>query len=1104
MNRASFQNPRLVILSVAMIVVGGIAGFSTRVTREDPKSQIRWGYVTTALPGAEPAEVESLVSEPIERAIREAGTIRSIESSSLPGVSLVFIRLTDEVTDVTRSWLRIQDKLSQVIDQLPASASVPTLVDERRWGSDTTVVALTERHHSPVPPAVLSRWAKELNSRLSFVPGTRFTEVFGLPEEEVLVEIDEATIASTKLTAREIAERIRGRDSGVSDATSQSASHRMPVSSAGDITDLDALREIVVVNRGPSDDDVFPRQIVLGDVANIVRRERQPRRESVVVHGRKSVVIATRLDDSSAYGIGEWEDAQNRVLETFAAELPESLALTVIFDQKKYTDQRAGKLYQSLGLGMALVVIVVCLMMGWRATVPICAALPMTIGIVFLMMIPFGISLHQMSIAGLILALGMLIDNPIIVVDELQRRLDRDGHIDDALTKTIRHLAPPLMGSNLTTMLGFIPIVLIGGPTGEFMEQLGWCVIACLAGSLMLSLSIVPVVATWCLRPRWASKSTALQYGIHQPDRILNLQPMSRMGKVYHAFLIACQRYVAIVILMTCVVPGIGFYVAGSLKEQFFPGAERDHFYFSVRLPTHCSFDRTEAVALRAREVVMQHPEVEDVAVFVGRSSPKLHYSMVSLEDNRPNFAHCLVQLNTAEFPLAWIHQIQAELDETICEAQCVVTLIEQGPPAPAAIEFRIYGPDLETLHELGQRSQALLKQISGVVHTRSSLDPGGPRLSIEFSQTEVEQLGMADEAISRQVLEGVDGIIELSMSEGTEEIPIRVRLTDGHRSRVERIRSLPIITQRPPRKITTVNSLANVSIDQQLFNISRRNAMRCNIVYAYTKAGMLPIEIEDDFKRSLIQSEIEWPAGYRYDFGGTSAERNSAVGNLASYSAIVLVLMLAVLVLTLGSFRMAGIIFAVAVLSVGLGLASLWLFDYPIGIVGIIGLAGLLGLAVNDSIVVLRECQIGDDNDRPVAESVYSSTRHVLATSVTTVAGVLPLIWQGGDFWPPMMIVISGGIIGATAIALGFTPACYALLRPKRNPSLSVTIPLKRQLPTENVHFEAHRPKDSTTSLHSTSADDKVPSADRVSHRSDPSVDTTRGRNDENRVRMR
>ncbi len=616
-----------------------------------------------------------------------------------------------------------------------------------------------------------------------------------------------------------------------------------------------------------------------------------------------------------------------------------------------------------------------------------------------------------------------MIDNPIIVVDDIQRRLDCGVSKAEAIRQSIDRMGKPLLGSNLTTILGFTPILLIGGPTGEFMEQLGWSVIACLMGSLLLSLTIIPVLAVWWLRPR---RSVLAHNEIAAADRG---DDSNFLRRGYQKTLKVTLRFPLMLCLISLLLPLLGFAVSGSLKEQFFPSAERDHFHFSIRLPVQASIQETERAALAARDLLINRDDVAEVTLFVGTAAPKVHYSMVALENNRPNVAQGLVQLKSAEVSVAVIREIQDALDEHIPEAQCIVTLIEQGPAAPAPIEFRIYGPSLERLDELGEKARQLLMQVPGIIHTRTSLDAGGPLLGLDIQQSEAERSGMLDEVISLQIRSLLEGTIAATMTEEIEEVPIRVRLADHRENNPDRVFSLPLVTSEPTPRIMSLGSIAKWSIDQQRFSIYRRNSSRCNIVYAYVRADYLPIAVEDDFRKWMDHQGLELPPGYRSDFGGVSYERDSAVGNLIYYSALVLVLMLAVLVLTLGSFRMATVILVVGILSIGLGLLSLWLFGYPVGIVAIIGIAGLMGLAVNDSIVILSECQLGRQLDRPIEESVYHATRHVLTTSVTTVAGVMPLILSGGDFFPPMMVVIAGGVIGATFIALGFTPGCYSLL---------------------------------------------------------------------------
>jgi multidrug efflux pump len=1000
MIRNLYEEPRYVLLVIALIAVCGVAGFSTRPRLEDPQSNVRRGQIATFLPGATPTEVESQVTEPIEMALREAVGIRNIESSSRRGVSVVFIRLTDTVRDVSRTWSKIEDKLSEVVTKLPEGASKPMLIDERRWDSYTSVVAIVEKVSNNTQHEVLSRWATELESRLRFVPGTRFTEIFGLPQDEILVEVTEECIASSGITLAEIAQKIGEGNSLASNASAQTVFSRMPVKMSGNIDSLYTLRNTPIRQ---SDSGSL---LLLKDISNIQRSEHLPASHSAFVDGRRAAVIGSRMDTDHI--IDNWTAQHEKTLEEFKQTLPAELELRLLFSQKRYTDERSHNLYYSLLFGMLSVIVVVWVMMGWRAAFPVCSALPLTLLVVFFLMIPFGVSLHQTSIAGLILALGLLVDNPIIVVDDMQRRLKIGLSPIDAALKSIGHLFSPLVASNLTTVLMFTPLLLIPGTTGEYLGHLGWTVIACILVSLTLSLTTIPVIAAWLLIPA--------------QEKLSHLKRNGRYGLVLRWMM----SHRLILLVLSSAIPFAGFIVAGSLEEQFFPHAERDHFHFSIRLPNSSTTRATEVVAKQASEIIRGYDNVEDVFLFIGSNAPMVHYSMVAGEENSPEFAQGIVTIRGKVRP-SFVNRIQQDLDEALTEAATKVTLIEQGPPTIAPIEFRIYGPSIEQLHVLGEIAQKILLKVPGVIHTRATLDIGGPELTIKSRSEDSESASLSQDQIGKQLKDQLDGVVVSSFEEDAENVPIRVRIKAGHMSSPERVLSLPIVTDEG--KVISLNCVADWAIRSQLAAVTRRDSSRCNIIQCFVAAGSLPIELEKQFKIKLAEHAWELPAGYRTDFGGVSEERNSAVGNLLAYAAIIGVLMVSVLVFSFRSFRATLIIGLIAVLSSGCGLLSLWLFNFPIGLMAIIGLLGLIGIAINDSIVVLSDSKLATAAGFQLYESIASSTRHVLTTSFSTAAGVSPLIIAGGEFWPPMMVVIGGGVIGGTFLSLGFAPALYSLI---------------------------------------------------------------------------
>ena len=361
---------------------------------------------------------------------------------------------------------------------------------------------------------------------------------------------------------------------------------------------------------------------------------------------------------------------------------------------------------------------------------------------------------------------------------------------------------------------------------------------------------------------------------------------------------------------------------------------------------------------------------------------------------------------------------------------------MEQGPPFEAPIELRLYGPDLTVLRELGDQLRRELAATPSVVHTTASLAEALPKLAIQLDEQQTRLAGLDHISVARQLDAALEGTTGGSVLEATEELPVRVRVNNPRRAQLSEIASidlLPAATSVGRRQVVPLSSLASVALEPELTVIPHFNTQRMNEVQAYITAGVLPAEVLRDFQTRLAESAFEMPAGTHYVFGGEASKRDDAIGNLMSSVGVLGVLMVATLVLSFSSFRMAGLIGAVALLSVGLTLGALAMFGFPFGFMGIVGTMGLIGVAINDTIVVLAairqdaHARVGDP--AAVRDVVVRSTRHVLATTLTTVVGFLPLILSGGGFWPPLATSIAGGVSGATVLALFFAPSAYVLL---------------------------------------------------------------------------
>lgn len=1012
-----FRQPRVLLLTVVVIVAAGAAASVTLPRLEDPKTSTRMAFVIVRYPGADARIVESQVTEKVESRIREMPFVSAVDTWSMVGVSVALVRLADHARDVENAWSQLRDKLSDVAGELPSGAHPPEF-DDSAWGAESLVLGLYWQHESPVDSAILLRLADELASRLRYTSGTKRIQMFGAGEEQILVEADPRQIAALHLTTSDIAHYVANSDPKVPAAPLQSHASELLVDITGEIDSLERVRQI------PLTQEHSGGVVRLGDVANVSRSIKDPPSTMALIAGRPGIALGLRL--TSDVRVDKWRAVVQREVDMFQSQLPASVGMHVLYDEAQHTNQRLGQLYWNFFASLILVAVVVVFMLGWKAVFPVCAGMPLTTMIVLAGMSWWGVSIDQMSVAGLILSMGLLIDNPLIIVDSVTEKL-RAGHTPAvAVSQTVRSLWVPLLCSTLTTMLAFWPLLLMPGGVGEFLSNLGITVQLALTGSLLLSLTVVPTLAAFA--HIWLSRLGGPKSGFGFTSRRLSAvyceTVRSSLGSPWRAILAATAFCCA------------GFLGGLFLEEQFFPPADRNEIPLTLRMPAQSSIARTAERAREARNRMLEHPQVADVHWFIGASAPKTHYSVIGTERAAPNYAQALVVLKDGRHSTRVVSEIQRLLDDSFPDVQAIASQIEQGPPPIAPIELRIYGPELSELQRLGDHARSVLAATPGVTHARQTLTADVPTLRLVVREDEVRLAGLTNESLVGQLAGNLRGIHGGSLLEANRELPVRVRLKGADQNGVSQLMSLQVLPDRADRSTASplpISALADLRAEPEITSITRRNALRTNTVQGYIAAGISPIQVETAFRRSLEQQNFTLPAGYWTELGGVSAERKVAEGNLVAHFAVLAALMAASVVLAFNSFRMASLIVGVAVLSLGYGLGTLWLLDFPLGMTAIVGTMGMIGVAVNDSIVVLaaiRENDVARNGDRDaITHIVVSQTRHVWATTFTTVAGAVPLLWSGGQMWPPLAAVMIGGVTGATFVALHVIPSAYLLL---------------------------------------------------------------------------
>ncbi len=1017
------RNGRVLALSVALLIVAGLAGVASLPRTEDPQVLNRLALIITPFPGATPERVESLVSEPIEKELRRLPEVDYTSSTSRAGLSVVRIELKESVTETARVWSKARDYLNDVIDELPAGTAEPEFYDDRGYAF-TTILALTWEGPGSLDLGVLGRYAEELDTRLRNVPGTELVRLYGQPDEEILVEINGPRLTALGMTPQQVAAAVGRSDAKVAAGLLTNTSNQFQVEVAGELDSLERISEI------PVRVDVDGETVRVGDVATVRRALVDPPSDLAIVDGQYSVVLGVRMEKDTR--VDRWTERIEEEVAAFGAGMSSNVDVEVLFDQNAYTKVRLGTLMMNVLMGFALILGVLMVTLGLRAAIVVALALPLTAAFTLAVMNFYGLPIHQMSVTGLVVALGIMVDNAIVMVDSIQRRYREGQRAMAAMLGAIRHLWVPLLGSTLTTILAFSPIALMPGPAGEFVSGIALSVIFSLVGSYIISHTVIAGLAGRVLRacPRQGEGGFIWQ-GLQTPA----------LGQWFRNRLRWFMAHPAISLTAVLVLPIAGFLSIGAMTEQFFPPADRDMFSIEVRLPPQSSIRRTEALVGDIRDFLAEEPELERQSWFIGKGVPSFYYNIMSNQDGEPQFATGMMDMTDFRTANEAIPRLQKTLTSRWPEAQVIVRKLEQGPPFQAPIELRLYGPSIERLNLLGEQARQILSATPDVIATRATLEDAAPKVVVQTREEVSRQSGLERLDLAGQLQAGLSGQISGSVLEGSEELPVRVRVGNASRGTLTDLSNVYLAPQRAVAgnefQGMPVTALATLELKPSSGAIARRDGQRVNTVEGYLRADVLPDSVLTQFKEALADNGFVLPAGYSMEYGGEASGRNDAVGSLLSSVGIILTLLVLVVVLSFNSFRLSGIIFSVAGASMGLGILCVFAFGYPFGFTVIVALMGLMGLAINGAIVILAELK-GDPaacrgEVEPVIEGVMSCTRHISSTTITTVGGFMPLILEGGGFWPPFAIAIAGGTVLTTTLSLVFTPLAFRFFAVRR-----------------------------------------------------------------------
>ncbi|MDX1735079.1 MAG: efflux RND transporter permease subunit, partial [Halioglobus sp.] len=980
------------------------------------------GTVTVFFPGASPRRVEALVTRPLEDELRQIPEIDQVQSISRTGVSTILILLVDTLSDeaLDRAWSEVRDAIDDARGQFPTGVGEPDFENDRLTAF-TSILAFSAAGDTDMPLSLLSRLAQDFADRARAMEGTRLVEVFGEPAEEIRVEADQRELVARGLGIRDVAAALRAADAKVASGRATGAGNDLLIEMAGELDSMERVRQVIVATSAAGS------ATRVGDIARVFKTEVSPPQGMAIAQGRPALLVGAIMERGRQ--VDTWTRDFRALTQEYMHTAPAGLKVEVTFEQEGYARQRLIDVTRSLALGVTLVLLVLLFTMGWRAAVVVAVALPVCGFAAIATLERMGVTLDQLSISGLIVAIGLLVDGAIVMTDEVRKRLIAGAAPVDAISGSVDRLRVPLIASALTTVLTFMPMAIMPGPSGDFLGNLSWAVIIMLLASTLMALLVTPVLAIWLLPRTGVDETPWYAGGVHS----------GRGGERLRAALDWSLRHPWGAIALALALPLSGLLAFPTLTAQFFPGTDRDQLYVQVKLPDGRSIYDTHELVQSLDARLRSDPLIRRVDWTLGESAPAFFYNMYRFYQGVPSWAEALVLTRDENLTDDLVRRLQDEFNRTHPAARIVVRGMDEAPPMMAPLEVELHGPNLETLRELGEQYRRRLESIPNVTHTTVDLIGGAPKLEFQLDEDKLRlaRLQLTDAAAALN--DSLSGLTGGEILEGNERLPVRVRLAEKDWGTLDQIGDLRLPTMGPPdpeRELLSgvpLSALGTASLVPARSPITRLDGEYINTIAGYITRGVLPLEVLKVLQDDLAANPIALPPGYKLVYGGDADAREDTVSHIMAPLGLILAAMLATILVTFNSWRLSAIAFLVCICSFGLSLLSLAVFNYPFGIMALTGVIGSIGVSINAAIIImtgLQRNQAAVNGDlRAVRNVVMDSSRHILSTTATTFGGFLPLILEGSQYWPPFAMAIAGGVLLSTIISFFLVPPLYTIV---------------------------------------------------------------------------
>jgi len=1024
--RSLLHYPAVTLTLIAITVLVGIHAILEMPRREDPKITIRTGLVIALYPGATVEQVEQQVTRRLEQRLFRFAEVRKKKtySTTRNGLVVINVELEEWVKGPDAFWSKLRHDLNELkVRELPSGVQGP-IVDSDFGDTVAQLLAVSGNRYGY---RELKSYLDRVEDRLRTVPGVSKIKRYGEQPEEILLTTSTERLAPYNLKPQDVRNVLQAQNLVVSAGSVDVDQTEVPLQPTALFQTEDQIRRLVVA-LSPQGEPIY-----LGDVAQVERRYQDP---AFLTRTQGEACVLLSLEMQEGNNIVTFGRNIHAAMESLREELPPDLRMELVADQPTVVRERVMHFGREFGIAIISVILVTMLLLPLRVAAIAAIAIPVTIAITFALMEAFGIELHQVSIAALIVVLGMVVDDAIVIADNYVELLDHGVARPEAAWRSAGDLAVPVLTATLTIIASFLPLAFLTGTVGEFIRALPLTVTIALLASYVIAMVLTPLTCKLLIsKGLHAAPVTEAHGGEAGPhERAVPVtkkrrpSPLDLMQSLYDIVLGWTMKRRTLTLAFAAVSFVIGLFLISQTPNRFFPPAERDQFVVDVWLPEGTRIEATdEAVRRLERELRGTHG-IHQVASFIGQGAPRFYYN-VSPEAPAANYAQLLVRSESPEATTELVPELRSRLQRLVPEALVIVKELEQGPVTNAPVEVRIVGYDLGVLEATGRRVLTLLEENPGSTFTTTDYKNHSLRLALDVDSEQSSRLGFTKANLAQE-LGGISGTTVSTFWEGSRSINIVTRVDEAHRETFEDVARLHVASSITGQRVP-VFEVASPRPEWGPGRLVRRNGVRTLTVRAFPRHGYLASQLLAEVRPRI--ETIQLPQGYRVEYGGEYENQGETFREMLKALAVSQLLIFLILMLQFRSLANPLIVMTAIPLSfVGCGL-GLILTGNPFSFSAFLGLISLTGVVVRNAIMLVdymnEERRKGVAVERAAMDAGRRRLRPIFLTSAAAAVGVLPMILSGSGMWGPLASVIAVGLLCSMVFTLIVVPILYVVV---------------------------------------------------------------------------